>query len=379
MSDNSLKIVADALQASQSLSYEQAQTMPSAFYTAPAVLDLEREALFRREWICVGRIDEVAKPGDFMTFDILDEPVLVIHGDDGQIRALSNVCRHRGMVIASGQGNRKRLACPYHAWTYDSRGRLIGAPHMNERPDFDRTAICLPEFRSEVWQGFLFVTLDAETPPLAPRLADLEPLVRNYHFDEMTLRYVAEGVWETNWKCLMENFMEGYHLSPLHRTTLHPVNPTKLCKHFPPGEAYFGYHAGFSPELPRTTLGHPDLSDEEAHRCVMFAVPPALTVGGAADYSSFLCIQPETPDRVRVKQGLFFHGDHWTQDQIDHAVELFENTMAEDKDMLVDLKRGLHASRYASGPMAPADYEGPIWDFIQYLGRRLAPVLPAPD
>ena len=175
----------------------------------------------------------------------------------------------------------------------------------------------------------------------------------------MTLHYVADGVWETNWKCLMENFMEGYHLSPLHRTTLHPVNPTKLCRHFPPGEAYLGYYAGFSPDLPRTTLGHPDLSEEEAHRCVMFAVPPALAVGGAADYSSFLCIQPETPDRVRVKQGLFFHGDHWTQDKIDHAVELFERTMAEDKEMLVDLKRGLHASRYASGPMAPADYEGP--------------------
>ena len=156
--------------------------MPSAFYTAPAILDLERDELSRREWICVGRVDEVAKPGDYMTFDILDEPILIIHGDDGQIRALSNVCRHRGMVIAAGRGNGKRLSCPYHAWTYDSRGRLIGAPHMTERPDFDRAAICLPEFRSEVWQGFLFVTLDAETPPLAPRLAELDDMVRNLSF-----------------------------------------------------------------------------------------------------------------------------------------------------------------------------------------------------
>ena len=375
MSDPSLEIIGDALKSRQGLPYEQSQTMPGAFYTSQALLDVERDQLFKREWICVGRVEEIAKPGDYMTFDILEEPVLIMRGDDGQVRALSNVCRHRGMPIAAGRGSGKRISCPYHAWTYDTRGRLIGAPHMNDRAGFDRAAVCLPEFRSEIWQGFIFVTLDAETPALAPRLTELDAMVGNYHFDEMILRYVAEGVWETNWKCLMENFMEGYHLSPLHRTTLHPVNPTKLCRHFPPGEAYFGFYAGFSPDLPRTTRGHPDLSEEEADRCIMFAIPPALTVGGAADYSSFLCIQPETPDRVKVKQGLFFHGDHWKQSEVDYAVELFERTMAEDKDMLINLKRGLHASRYATGPMAPADYEGPIWDFIQYLGRRLGPAL----
>ena len=107
----------------------------------------------------------------------------------------------------------------------------------------------------------------------------------------------------------------------------------------------------------------------------MFAIPPALAVGGAADYSSFICIQPETVDRVRIKQGLYFHGGDWSQEAIDHAAKLFEETMAEDKDMLVDLRRGLHAASYATGPLAPADYEGPIWDFIQYLARRLQPAL----
>ena len=375
MSNGSLQAIGEALSTRLGLSYDQAQTMPGAFYTSDALLELERERLFKREWICVGRVDEIAEPGDYMTFDILEEPVLIMRGEDRQIRALSNVCRHRGMPIASGRGRAPRLVCPYHAWTYDTLGRLVGAPHMGERAGFDRAATCLPEFRSEIWRGFIFVTLDAETPPLAPRLTGLDDLVKNYHLEDMTLHYVADAVWETNWKCLMENFMEGYHLSPLHRRTLHAVNPTKLCRHFAPGEAYFGYHAGFSPDLPRTTRGHPDLTDAEADTCVMFAVPPGLAVGGAADYSSFLCIQPEGVDRVRVKQGLYFHGDDWPQDAIDRAVDLFERTMAEDKEILVGLRRGLKAASYATGPLAPADYEGPIWDFIQYLARRLQPAL----
>ena len=98
---------------------------------------------------------------------------------------------------------------------------------------------------------------------VAPQLAPLNDLIRNYHMEQMKLRYVADEVWHTNWKCLIENFMEAYHLSPLHKTTLHQVNPTKLCTHFEAGEAYFGYNAGYSPDFPRSTRGHPDLSDSE--------------------------------------------------------------------------------------------------------------------
>ncbi|MCL5779270.1 aromatic ring-hydroxylating dioxygenase subunit alpha [Limibaculum sp. FT325] len=364
-----------ALRAALDVGYDRAFAMPGSFYLSEDLLEIERAQLFGREWVCVGRADEIPEPGDYMTYDILGEPVVAVRGEDGAIRALSNVCRHRAMPILEGKGRARRMVCPYHAWTYDTQGQLIGAPQLQGRADFDKRACRLPEFRCEVWQGFVFVTLDPNTPPLAPRLAPLDAIVRNYHLEGMKTRYVTYEVWKTNWKSLIENFMEGYHLSPLHKETLHPINPTSLCRHFPDGDAHFGYFVGFAPDMARERKGHPDLSDEEIDTCVMFAVPPNLVVGGASDYSSFLCIEPLTTNRCRVRLGLFFHGDDWTEEQIERAIRLFHETMEEDKLVLDQLARGLGSRHYTPGPLAPAAYEGCVLDLHRYVARRLLGLL----
>jgi phenylpropionate dioxygenase-like ring-hydroxylating dioxygenase large terminal subunit len=367
--------VAAALERTAQLPYERAWSMPSELYTDPAILALERERLFRQEWLCVGRREEVARPGDYMALELCDEPVVVIHGLDGVLRAFSNVCRHRGMPVARGKGHGKGLMCPYHHWTYDTAGRLMSTPRLGTRPDFDAAACALPRLALEQWQGFLFVSLAEDPAPLAPRLAELERIVRPYHLELNEVRYLADEVWATNWKNLLENFMEGYHLSALHHDTLHNVNPTRLCRHLPPGDAYFGYFAGFNPELPRVQKGHPDLTDQEREDCVMFAVPPGFAVGCSADYSSFMCIQPESVDRVRMKLGLIFYGSEWPPQSVERAVELYQQTMAEDKTILVGLAKGLRSRYYERGPLAGPALEGPVWDFYRYLNRTLGPGL----
>jgi phenylpropionate dioxygenase-like ring-hydroxylating dioxygenase large terminal subunit len=371
MNDNAIRALRETLSRYNDLPYERAWSMPRGFYTEPEVLALEIEKLFLREWICVGRADEVAQPGDFFAFKICDEPIVVMRSKDEKVRAFSNVCRHRGALLATGRGNRNALLCPYHAWSYDTFGRLLAAPGLEKRADFDRADCRLPEFACTVWQGFVFVSLAGDPPALEPQLAGLEALVAPYHMEQMKLHYLADEIWPINWKCLLENFMEGYHLTPLHRETLHPVNPTRLCRHFEPGDAYFGYNAGFSPTLPRSERGHPELTNAQVDNYVMYAVPPALVVGCAGDYSSFLCIQPDAVDRVRVKMGLVFFGDHWPKERIDWAVDLFQRTMGEDKAVLVQLMQGLNSRYQRPGPLARADYEGPTWDFYKYLHRKL--------
>ena len=364
-----------ALAAAVSAGYDNSWTMPREAYTDPEVLSLERSQLFGQEWVCIGRVDEIPEPGDFMTFQLCDEPLVAVRGDDMTVRVMSNVCRHRGALIASGKGSGSHLLCPYHHWSYSLDGQLARAPRMEAHAEFEPASCRLPEFPVEQWLGFIFVSLAVNPTPLAPRLAGLESLISNYHMEQMAVRFTADEVWNTNWKCFVENFMEGYHLSPLHHATLHPVNPTRLCRHYEPGDAYFGYHAGFSPDLPRSERGHPDLLPAEVDNCVMFAIPPGLVSGCAGDYSSFICVQPESTDRVRLKMGLLFFGEHWTDDAVDYAAKLFQETNAEDRVVLEGLARSLVSSSYAPGPLASAAFEGPIHDFHRYLGGRLGPAL----
>ena len=370
-----LATVRDALRRALASDHGEAWTMPAAFYTDPELAALEEEHLFRKEWHCVGRVEEVAEPGSVMPCRLANEPLVIVHGRDGTIRALSNVCRHRGALIAREKGRVRRLLCPYHHWAYELDGRLAAAPGIPERADFRVADRRLPEFPCEVWMGFVYVSLDPGAEPLAPRLADLEALVAPYHMEEMWLGWVGEEVWETNWKAMVENYMESYHLTPLHKTSLANLNPTDLARHIPAGEHWFGYAVGFPPDLPRVTAGHPDLTKEQSDTCVMAMVQPGSGVGLAADYSSFLCLRPEGADRVRYKAGVLFWGDDWPRSAVDRAVELFHETMAEDRSVLEPMMLGYRSVRHETGPLAPPWLEGPILDLAKYVGRRLLPVM----
>lgn len=359
----------DHLAAIKGKPHSSALSLPAAFYTDDDWTRHEQDHLFGKQWVCVGRTDEVANQGDYMACEVAGEPIAIVHGSDGKIRALSNVCRHRGTVLMQGSGNSNQLVCPYHHWAYDHTGKLNVAPHIEIHDTFKIDDCHLPEFSCDSWQGFLFVCLDRNSHPLSTGLEPLDAIIKNYHLEQMHLNYCTEETWQVNWKSLVENYMEGYHLSPLHRTTLHKVNPTRLCKHIPAGDRYFAYQVGFASRIAEDRIGHPDLSHQQMDTCIMFAVPPGLTVGIGSDYSSFLCLRPDGAEKVVVKMGLIFHGTEWSQAQIDTAISLFHDTMNEDHEVLQRVQRGQRSRHHHPGPLAPPAFEGTIWDFYQYLSR----------
>ena len=252
--------------------------LPNAMYTSNEVAALERERVFFPEWVCLGHAGEIPNPGDYLATEIADEPLLMVRGADAEIRVLSNVCRHRGMRLRTAPGCESRLSCPYHGWTYDLCGRLVGAPYMESADGFRLDEYCLPVFASEVWQGFVFVNLDGSATPLAPRLAGAVPYIRNYHLEDMRFYFTSEDVWATNWKCLVENAMEGYHLSRVHPNTLQ-ATPTDLCEKLPGNEAYTCYRSHYPPESPQRVPYHrtsPRSRSAARPICVCF---PPLSLG----------------------------------------------------------------------------------------------------
>lgn len=352
--------------------HSSALSLPAAFYTDPGWTREEQETLFGKQWVCVGRQQEVASAGDYMACEVAGEPIVIVHGADGIIRALSNVCRHRGTLLTENKGNSSSIVCPYHHWAYDYAGKLTAAPHIKIHDTFNINECSLPQFSCDNWQGFLFVCLADDPPKLGDNLAPLEAIIKDYHLEQMHLNYCTEETWNVNWKSLVENYMEGYHLSPLHRSTLHKVNPTRLCEHIPAGDRYFAYKVGFASRLAEDRIGHEDLNEDQMDSCIMFALPPGLTVGIGSDYCSFLCLRPDGAEKVVVKMGLIFHGTDWTQTQLDSAITLFHDTMNEDHDVLRRVQKGQHSKNHQRGPLAPPAFEGTIWDFYQYLSRSFA-------
>jgi phenylpropionate dioxygenase-like ring-hydroxylating dioxygenase large terminal subunit len=143
-----------------------APMLPKQCYTSAEFFDFEREAVFARNWVCVGRTDQLSSPGDAFSFSIAGEPLIIVRNKAGDIRAMGAVCQHRGHVLSCGGDNPKGLIrCPLHFWTYDLDGRLVGAPRMGHALAGLRDTVRLPAVRSGIWHGFIFVNLSGDAPP----------------------------------------------------------------------------------------------------------------------------------------------------------------------------------------------------------------------
>ncbi|NKB54396.1 MAG: Rieske 2Fe-2S domain-containing protein [Rhizobiaceae bacterium] len=357
----------------KTLGKEQARSMPADYYTSCAFLEVEKDEVLRREWLCLGHIGEVRNPGDFFTTEMLGEQLIVVRDQENVVRVLSNVCRHRGNRVAEGRGNSRKFICQYHTWSYDNTGALVAAPFMKKQPAFDQSKCGLPEFSSEIWNGWVFVNLDGNAQSLASRLDGLQEVIKNYHTDDRFLVFMEEDTWDCNWKCLFENFMEGYHLSATHLETLHAITPTRLCKKMTSGDGWTGYHAFYDPEYPPRGPFHPDLTEDERNNSPMYGVYPNLVVGMATNFTLFMCLRPSGPDKVSIRWGVTSLEDDPDAQSVKDYVELCRSFNIEDREKLEILQKALNTKTYHGGPLAPDDFEGTIWDFIHYMARHLAP------
>jgi choline monooxygenase len=198
----------------------RASTLPSRYYLDPQLLAVEKERVFGSTWQLVARADELSRVGDFVPVTVVDEPIVITHGLDGELKAFFNVCRHRAGQVALSRGNRKSLQCRYHGWTYGLDGSLRACPEMEETEEFRKEDFGLVPVQVDRWGPFVFVNLsrDASAPSLAEVMGEIpaEVAAAGYDVDRMRLVERRDYVIECNWKVYVDNYLEGYHLPIAH-------------------------------------------------------------------------------------------------------------------------------------------------------------------
>jgi choline monooxygenase len=205
----------------------EASTIPSSWYTDQRIFELEKETVFTKSWQVAARIDQLIKSGDYVTTEIGDEPIVIVRGNDNQLRGFFNVCRHHAAaVMTEREGHANQMRCPYHGWTYSLEGELKGTPDFNDVCSFDRAENGLIPIQIAVWKKWVFARLAGQSQPLNESDAELARFIgaelteQFGNLDLENLHWFERRSYNLNcnWKVFVDNYLDGgYHVPHLHK------------------------------------------------------------------------------------------------------------------------------------------------------------------
>ena len=366
-------------------------TLPISWYVDPRMLELEQELIFGRTWIWVGRVDQVATPGAYFTSEIADEPIVVVRGTDGILRAFSNVCRHRAGPVAQGNGILKRFQCAYHGWTYGLDGSLLGTPYFKGVEGFVREANCLPQFQVATWGPLVFVNLDPHAPSLEDTLGDLPKRFSRYQLEDLAFhsRLVLEAA--CNWKLQADNSRECYHCATVHPSfriayRLEDVREetSNLWSLMYVPERCDVSAQDTDLEIPNTNTKIVDfyrqshggeLTDEEKNGNYYVFMFPELVLGFQPDHVWARRLIPRGVDRVTIVRDYFIEKSLGpvAKAAFEKNAEFRLQVIKEDLAILEEVQRNLHTRYFGRGPYSSK--EQCVQHFHSLLRRFLDPKL----
>ncbi|MBO6947340.1 MAG: aromatic ring-hydroxylating dioxygenase subunit alpha [Rhodospirillales bacterium] len=340
----------------------QAQHAPGFIYTSPEVFELDKSEIFMKDWLCVGREEEVENPGDFMAIRILDEPVVLVRGRDGNVRAFANICAHRGVEVAFGTGNVNVLSCPFHGWTYGLDGKLVGAPHMKGAEVFETKKCGLPPIRLETWRGWLFINFDDDAIPLEEFVAPLEKDFGYIPQEEYKLAVKTVGEVECNWKLLVENLIDFYHVNVVHKTTNGRAFTMDSFEFEPrAGGGYLAfYNSGPSTPTGEPIFGRaPWMEDKANDFSTTGLLGPNFTFFARTDTVHPYITWPISPTRSRLMVYTLVPKMFFDQPEFEERAEGYRDTqkrvLEEDRQMLESVQNGLASRNFKPGRMSPVE------------------------
>ena len=359
---------------------DTAFTLPATYYTDPAIFARESETFYRRMWVGVGRLEHLPARGSYIAPRVAGDSILVVRAsDDADVRAFYNVCRHRGtQLCADAQGSLPgALRCPYHAWTYDFEGRLIGAPHMDGSPGFDRAEFPLASVQAAVWDGFVFVRLSETGDPLSTHLGALPEKFRAWRIGELVCAHRIEYDVAANWKLIVQNYNEC-----LHCPTLHPA--LNKLSHYLSGEneplrpTYMGGRMDLNDGVDTMSMDGarrrdplPGLPPDEQRRVYYYSLFPNLMIAPHPDYVLTHTLWPESPSRTRIVCEWLVHPSQRAAPGFDlsDVTSFWDMTNRQDWHVCEQAQAGISSRGYRPGPYS--NREDLLYAFDRFILSKL--------
>jgi Rieske 2Fe-2S family protein len=369
------------------------KSLPSRYYTTPEILQREKNLIFRREWFCAGRAEDLPEPGNYRVLDLAGESILVVRTKKEELKAHYNVCRHRGARLCAGTLDDPwnanlgggvtsgTIRCPYHQWTYNLEGELIGAPFLKEADGFCKEDFSLYPVRLDQWGGFFFLRLDSPNVPagdgagLRAQLGAAVERTARYPLDELrTGRSITYDV-AANWKIVMENYNECYHCGGLHPELCEIVPAFKQdggsTLHWEDGIPHRDGAYTFTKTGKTNRAPFPSLSEEEKVRHKGELCFPNLMISLACDHVVAFLLWPMAPDRTQIVCTFLFHPVEIVKPGFDpmDAVAFWDLVNRQDWAICERVQQGVSSRVHRFGYYAPM--EDPSLDIRDYVKARL--------
>jgi len=335
----------------------EASTLPGWCYVDNEWYEREVEMLFKKNWICVGRVEQVPKAGDYYSIEIVGQPLIVIRDENQQVKVHSALCRHRGAIITEGAGHCRALVCPYHSWTYSPSGKLLNTPGnpppMAGVAGFNMADHNLISFRTELWGGFIFVNFDENAEPLLSWLGDLPEFLSSYQLENM--QWTNRDMYEVdcNWKIWLENAFENYHVPSIHRDHYDPANPSNWIFEETKGP----WEAMFSKRSIVAYSGLPDvpgIDEKKAQGLFHIWIEPSLQIILTANYMKFRQYLPEGPEKLRLYENWTFPRSTVEMPNFNDIVgadyyEKYSQIIREDLGINPNVQKSMRSGSYRPG------------------------------
>jgi Rieske 2Fe-2S family protein len=381
-----------------------AKTLAQQYFVSPEVFAEEQDRIFSKQWVLVGHQSQLAEAGDYFVAVVAGESLIIVRDKDGELHGFYNVCRHRGTRLREDRnGHLSAIQCPYHAWTYGLDGRLIGAPHMDDVPGFDKADYSLHAASLALWEGFIFVNLADSPASLERWFAPLAGKFSRWNLAALRSAKRIDYDVQANWKLIFQNYSECYHCPGVH-PELSKISPYDSSENdlsegpFLGGFMKINKGAGLTMSGNACALGIADSSPahdraparnrnpsqeiendydhEHEHdgknRVFYYSIFPNMLLSLHPDYVMVHQLLPQSPERTLIFCNWFFHPGAFEREDFNphDAIEFWDMVNKQDWHVCELSQQGISSRAYEPGPYSSRESIPAAWD--EYYLRQMS-------